>query len=294
LGLGSQRREILVYDGGYWYKDRELFEAIKNSNIDNLILPHALKQEIREDLARFFAARDTYERYGIPWKRGILLIGPPGNGKTHAVKALINETRKACLYVKSFKACWGTEHDSICRVFKQARRTTPCIVVLEDLDSLIDKSNRSFFLNELDGFAENTGVVILATTNHPDQIDSAIIDRPSRFDRKYFFELPSRAGRRIYFERWQGSVDPDLRLPPDSLSKAAAMTDGFSFAYLKELCLSAMMSWMSDRTRPMEEVLFATAEILLKEVNRGEQSGKKRKSKRKKTMAASAGCEHWS
>lgn len=99
------RGEILVFDGGYWYKDPELFDAIKSANFENLILPAEMKREIQDDFANFFASREVYERYRIPWKRGVLLIGPPGNGKTHTVKALINQAKQPCLYVKSFKSC---------------------------------------------------------------------------------------------------------------------------------------------------------------------------------------------
>ena len=96
------RGEILVYQDGEFEKDRELFEAIKSANFDNLILPAPLKQQLREDFVQFFNSRATYERYGIPWRRGSLFIGPPGNGKTHAVKALINHLGQPCLYVRSF------------------------------------------------------------------------------------------------------------------------------------------------------------------------------------------------
>jgi hypothetical protein len=198
--------EILVFDGGYWSKNEELFNSIKLANFENMILPAQLKQEIQDDFARFFASREIYEKYEIPWKRGVLFIGPPGNGKTHAVKALINQLNKPCLYVKSFKSCYGNDHDIIRKVFVRARKTTPCIVVLEDLDALIDKHNRSFFLNEMDGFAANTGVVVLATTNYPEKLDSAILDRPSRFDRKYYFELPAAAERRAFIEMWNRSL----------------------------------------------------------------------------------------
>ncbi len=241
------RDEVLVFDGGCWSKSESLFHAIRSATFENLILAGKLKAEIRDDLCRFFATRESYEKYGIPWKRGVLFIGPPGNGKTHAVKSLINSLGKPCLYVKSFDAQHGTEHDCIREVFKKARKSAPCILVLEDLDSLINSENRSFFLNELDGFAANTGVVALATTNHPERLDPAILDRPSRFDRKYHFDLPAATERLAYVKLWSVSLETALRPSEAGWSAVVANTEGFSFAYLKELFLSAMMRWIGSQ-----------------------------------------------
>ena len=96
-------------------------------------------------------------------------------------------------------------------MFAQARETVPCILVLEDLDSLITEHNRSFFLNELDGFAANTGVVTIASTNYPERLDAAILARPSRFDRKYHFGLPGAAERLAYMELWRAGLDDAMR-----------------------------------------------------------------------------------
>ena len=69
-------------------------------------------------------------------------------------------------------------------VFNKARQLAPCILVLEDLDSLINDRNRSFFLNQLDGLTGNDGLLVLCTTNHAERLDPALSERPSRFDRK--------------------------------------------------------------------------------------------------------------
>ena len=282
------RGEILVFDSGYWYKDAELFNAIKSASFDNLILTADLMREIQDDFANFFASREMYERYGIPWKRGVLLIGPPGNGKTHTVKALINQAKQPCLYVKSFKGYWGTDHDRIRTVFTRARKTTPSIVVLEDLDSLIDNQNLAFFLNELDGFAANTGVVVLATTNHPEKLDQAILERPSRFDRKYYFNLPAAAERLAYLASWDQSLESELKLSESTLPKLVEATDGFSFAYLKELFLSSMMQWIAEKGRKrMDAVITDRLTVLREEMTNAE--GKKRKKAKKKARRAAAG-----
>jgi len=283
------RGEILVFDGGYWYKDQELFDAIKGASFDNLILPENLKREIQDDFANFFSSREMYEKYRIPWKRGVLLIGPPGNGKTHTVKALINRSKRPCLYVKSFSACWGTDQDRIREVFKRARKTIPSIIVLEDLDSLIDKNNRAFFLNELDGFAENTGVVVLATTNHPEKLDPAILDRPSRFDRKYYFDLPSTAERAAYLSYWNQSLEGELRLAESSLPKLVEITEGFSFAYLKELFLSSMMQWISKTGIERMDAVMIQRTTVLREQMKATGGKKKKKQKKKAKRAASCG-----
>jgi len=257
------RDEVLVFDGGCWSKSDTLFHAIRTATFANLVLADNLKEEIHEDLSRFFATKETYEQHGVPWKRGVIFIGPPGNGKTHAVKALINALGKPCLYVKSFQAEHATEHDCIRQVFKRARKSAPCLLVLEDLDSLINAGNRSFFLNELDGFAANTGVVALATTNHPERLDPAILDRPSRFDRKYHFDLPGPDERLAYVQLWTAALREALRPSEAGLAEVVVRTEGFSFAYLKELFLSAMMRWIaSPGDRAMDAILLELSESL--------------------------------
>lgn len=257
------RGEVLVFHDGDWEKSDTLYQSIQTATLDNLILPCTLKRELQDDFAQFFQSRSVYERYRVPWKRGVLFLGPPGNGKTHAVKALINQLRQPCLYVKSFKARYSTPEENMRRVFKRARNTTPCLLILEDLDSLIDDKNRAFFLNEMDGFAANTGIMVIATTNHPERLDPALLERPSRFDRKYTFGLPAPTERHTYLARWNEEMEPDLRLAPQALEQVVTLTEDYSFAYLKELCVSSIMRWIaSPEAGTMGSVMAAQARLL--------------------------------
>lgn len=265
------RGEVLVFQE-QWYKDPELFRAIRNSTLDNLVLEGNLKAQIVEDFRSFFESKGTYERFGIPWKRGVLLLGPPGNGKTHCIKALVNLLGVPCLYVRTFAARHETEQRSITSVFRRARESAPCFLIFEDLDSMVTDKNRSFFLNELDGFASNSGIVVIATTNHPERLDPALLNRPSRFDRKYMFHLPDLDCRARYLTTFGATLEEALRLSESSVAELAALTEGFSFAYLKELYLSAMMAWVHGTDRPLANTMREQIEPLRQQMATAKES----------------------
>lgn len=86
-------------------------------------------------------------------------------------------------------------------VFRKARAEAPCVLVLEDLDSLINDGNRSFFLNQLDGLENNDGLLVIGSTNHYDRLDPAITKRPSRFDRKLFVSFQHSPRARMLTQR---------------------------------------------------------------------------------------------
>jgi transitional endoplasmic reticulum ATPase len=87
------------------------------------------------------------------------------------------------LIKEPFQDYFGDEY-AISEVFQKARHNSPCVVILEDIDSQINDQNRSFFLNELDGLQGNDGLLVIGTTNHLDRLDPGLSTRPSRFDRK--------------------------------------------------------------------------------------------------------------
>jgi transitional endoplasmic reticulum ATPase len=239
--------EVYMYEDGDWKKNKQLFNAVVKASWDDVIIKPAMKTDITNDVDSFFGARATYQEYNIPWKRGVILHGPPGCGKTISIKALMNTVRHqgvANLYVKSFKAS-GCQSDqaSIRQIFTKARAVAPALLIFEDLDSLVTDELRSFFLNEVDGVEENNGILIIGSTNHLDRLDTSITKRPSRFDRKYHFEPPSEPERLLYCQYWQQklSANPAIDFTEEICQAVAALTDGFTFAYLKEVFVQSLL-----------------------------------------------------
>lgn len=260
------RGEVLVFENACFTRSEQLHAQVRQARFEDLILPPELTDAVRDDVRRFIASKETYAKHRVPWKRGLLLLGAPGNGKTHMVRALVRETGWQCLYVKSFRGRRSDVEEGISRVFARARRAAPCVVVLEDLDCLIGDDSRSVLLNELDGFVQNEGLLIIATTNHPEKIDRSLLDRPSRFDRKFHFSLPEPRERRRYLERWRSGLEPALRFSDETLQALIEGSSGFTFAYLKELTFGAMMAFI-DADQTMDEVAPEVLAGLRKELS---------------------------
>ncbi|KAK4508659.1 hypothetical protein PRZ48_002398 [Zasmidium cellare] len=242
----SLHNEIYVFDSGVWSKDHNLFSAIQSASWEDVILEPAIKQSIIHDASSFFECSNIYQQYGVPWKRGIIFHGLPGCGKTMSIKALVNTLgakNVAALYVKSFDASRGAKF-GIRANFTHARAMAPCLL----LDSLVVDKVRSYFLNEVDGLESNHGILMIASTNHIDKLDPSISKRPSRFDRKYHFELPGESERLLYCQSWQRKLTKISRIVIDNdlCATVAKSTNGFSFAYLNELFVQATRSLVTD------------------------------------------------
>lgn len=264
------RRAVLCFRGGCWGHNGELWADIQGASFDDLVLAGDLKERIRGDLDRFMGARAEYERYGVPYKRGVLFVGPPGNGKTHCVRATLKMLGLPVLYVMSLRAKYSTEDQSIDAIFARAREVAPCVLVFEDLDAMINDENRSYFLNQLDGVGRLSGILTLATTNHADRLDAAIVERPSRFDRKYAFALPGPVERLAYATQWNERLDGEMRLDRNAIDALVEATHSFSFAYMKELFVSSMVRWVSESRRvPMSTVIDGELVTLREQMRAG-------------------------
>ncbi|KAL8665886.1 MAG: hypothetical protein Q9168_007601, partial [Polycauliona sp. 1 TL-2023] len=275
--------EILVFNNGYWSKNHKLWEEVQKSSWDDVILGEEMKRGIKGEMEKFFGGEERYKRLKVPWKRGVIYYGPPGNGKTISIKAMMHTLSLyqpnpiPTLYVRSLSSYGGPEY-SIQSIFRQARSQAPCLLVFEDLDSLVTDDVRSYFLNEVDGLESNDGILMVGSTNHLERLDPGIRKRPSRFDRKFFFGLPDMSERTMYCEFWRkklsadnnendddddnsynteileteptieidyrqaGEGDPEIPFPHILCKAIASITAGFSFAYIQEAFVATLLS----------------------------------------------------
>lgn len=246
--------EVWVFDQGWWQKSRELWEAVQKSRWEDVILEEGMKKQIISDVENFFDGRETYQNLKVPWKRGVIYYGPPGNGKTISIKAMmhslyqrgVNGNTKLSvptLYVRSLSSFAGPEY-SLQAIFHKARQVAPCYLVFEDLDSIVNDNVRSYFLNEVDGLKSNDGILMVGSTNHLDRLDPGISKRPSRFDRKYYFPDPDYDQRVKYAKYWQAKLksNDDIEFPDDLCPAIAKITDKFSFAYMQEAFVASLLA----------------------------------------------------
>ena len=239
---------VLVFDSGYWQYSSELWQSIQKASWDDVILDADMKKSIIGEVNKFFDSRERYEKLRVPWKRGIIFHGPPGNGKTISIKAMMHslyerEAPIPTLYVRSLASYGGPEY-AISQIFSEARRQAPCFLIFEDLDSIVSDDVRSYFLNEVDGLQSNDGILMVGSTNHLEQLDPGISKRPSRFDRKYLFPNPDIEERVQYCEFWRRKLDDndDVEFPEVLCKAIASITKGFSFAYIQEAFVAALLA----------------------------------------------------
>ena len=213
--------------------NRGIYFAPKPINLDDLlVLPDSASEEIINNIKKFWNKEETFRKLGFLWKRGILLFGPAGSGKTSTVQLIIKDIIQRggiAVYVKEPKlTASGLE------MLRKIEPTRPIIVVVEDIDALQQVHGEADLLAMLDGDLQIDNVVFIATTNYPEKLDKRLINRPSRFDIVRKIGMPSDEARAIYL----ADRNPRLLESEEEFEKWVAETDGFSIAHLKELIVS--------------------------------------------------------
>ena len=219
------------------------------------------EDEAKESLAEIVDYLHNPQKYteaGASMPKGILLVGPPGTGKTMLAKAVAGEAGvpffsiSGSEFVEMFV---GMGASKVRDLFKQAKEKSPCIVFIDEIDAIGQKRHSggmggndereqtlNQLLTEMDGFEENTGVIILAATNRPESLDPALT-RPGRFDRRVPVELPDLAGReailKVHAKKIRLTEDADLH----TIARMAAGASGAELAnIINEAALRAVRS----------------------------------------------------
>lgn len=204
----------------------------QNVETDSLIeLPDDASASIIAEFQRFWEIGEAFRQRGFLHKRGYLLWGPPGSGKTSCVhvlvKRLVADLNGVVLFI---------DHPRLAAAALQMIRTIepkrPLIAIMEDLDALTQKFGEHEFLALLDGEAQVDNVVFLGSTNYPERLDGRFVDRPSRFDTVRFIGMPSAEARAAYLKAKEPS------LTAEELREWVRLSDGFSVAHLKELIIA--------------------------------------------------------
>lgn len=226
--------------------DGEDIPYTKDVTWDDVFMDEKLKVEIRSMVENFLQSKDFYLEHKMPWKRGALLFGPPGCGKTSIIKTLISMYN-----FKPVTIAPNGGDDALKEAFIYAEEQSPSLLYLEDIDSLLESGriDISGLLNSLDGIASKNGLLVIATANDIRKLKSNLTDRPSRFDRKFAIPLPNQNMCYSYLKRYFGKVIKDEKIK--ELAKYA-VEHKFSYAYLKDLYISTMFEALSnDRKKPI-------------------------------------------
>lgn len=214
-------------------------------------------KENLQEIVDYLHNPSKYKEIGASMPKGVLLVGPPGTGKTMLAKAVAGESNvpffsmSGSEFVEMFV---GMGASKVRDLFKQAKEKAPCIVFIDEIDAIGKKREGNFggndereqtlnqLLTEMDGFEENSGVIILAATNRPESLDPALT-RPGRFDRRVPVELPDLKGReeilKVHARKVKVASDVDF-------NKIARMASGASGAELANIVNEAALRAVRD------------------------------------------------
>lgn len=212
-------------------------------NTDELYaLPDSQHAELIKEINSFWQQKDLYKQANLLYRRGILLTGPPGCGKTACIKQAAADIIKNGGVVFSIKTIQqlNVTFDSLSKEFAQIEKDRSCIIIIEDIDQIIDNlGGDNMLLEYLDGQETLTNTLIIFTSNDPTNLSKALL-RPSRIDSVYEFPYPSQQVREEYFKCKN----------IENYKEFAYQTDGLSLADLKEVFIGTQIN-----RKPLLEVV---------------------------------------
>jgi cell division protease FtsH len=230
-----------------------LDKRAKSSVSFNDVIGSAEAKEAFGEIVDYLRDPKKYAEFGARPPKGILLVGPPGGGKTHLARALAGETKAGFIVITGSEFSspfFGVGIRRVKSVFAQAKRKSPCILFIDEIDGIgqrtkVDRAsdaepNRIInqILTEMDGFHAANGVIVVGATNKPEALDEAML-RPGRFDRKIHINVPGVEDRKALFEHYTAKLKSTEPLDFDQLAR---VTIGFTPAAISSVVNTAALS----------------------------------------------------
>lgn len=220
------------------------FHRIPDVSRDEIILPRETMDVIERNIINFYRHTNILRKSGRSVKRGILFYGSPGTGKTFTAKYLSHAMPGITVFLLAGEQLWLMKE-----CFQMARMLAPALIIMEDVDLIAEKRERSVnntvlhqLLDQLDGLSEKADVITLLTTNRPEVLEPALSLRPGRIDQAIKFPMPDEECRRRLFELYSQGLDVRL----NDLSRYIAKTDGASPSFIQELLRKAALFAAED------------------------------------------------
>lgn len=229
------------------------FEKQPIKTDETIRFSESLADEILKEIENFWRLRELYESNKFLHRRGYLLYGPQGSGKSIIVQQIIEgviQNKGVAIWMDSYP----DERLAAIQVLRIVELDRPILVIFEDIDAIITKYGDSGLLSFLDGEGQTDKILCLATTNYPEKLDKRIVARPRRFDRVIKIGTPSSTVRREYFRHKVKD------LSEEQLEQWVTSTSGFSFAALADLIISVKCFKYSfdDAVEKLRKLLDAT------------------------------------
>ena len=229
--------------------------------------PQTNSDRVVKEIQNFWEKETIFREYKLTYKRGIILWGPPGSGKSCTIQLITKDVvDREGVVIKFTNPSLFLEG---MRVFREIQKETPVVILMEDIDSTLEIYNESDVLNILDGIDQVEKVVFLATTNYPERLGARILNRPSRFDKRFKIDHPNAESRMMYFKHLIGERKiSDLNI---DLEKWVKDTARFSIAHLKELFVAVII--LGDDYNEAVETLSSMKEEISSEDDLGKLMG---------------------
>ena len=225
-----------LYDIGVSQNMGLFFTPVPVKTEGIILFPDTHFEAVMKEVDKFWSKEETYRKFGLAFKRGFLLHGPPGAGKSSMIQLIMRDVIKRGgiginfshpqLFAEGFRA------------LRAIQPKVPVVALMEDLDEIVKQFPKSQVLDVLDGTERVDNIIFVASTNYPEMLESRISNRPSRFDRRWEIGYPSEAARKYYLDTLCRSTE--LK-PAKLIKKIVADTSGMSFAHIKELFIATVI-----------------------------------------------------